>query len=411
MGTEQKKIARILVVEDDPTTLKIIRTILSNQPSFEILTATNGREGLAVAKAKKPDIIISDYSMPIMDGLELCAAIKNDEELSGIIFILLTAISETNKKIQSFDIGVDDYLVKPYNPSELISKIKAFLKIKFLQDQLRSEKANLAVLNDLLEKSMYDLSYLLLNIMELYIPEATKRGKQAAEIATSVARRLEIDELTIKDIEYAALLHEIGKLSIPKELIVRKYKTLSQQERDMVKQHPVLAQLSLSAAPKMKIPGNIIRHQFENYDGTGYPDRLIEAEIPMGSRILRLIVDFEDLITEPGIDGSIEKALEIMERGIRSKYQPQIFYFFAEAVSEIPEAALSSDSVKTTVFELKEGMVLARDMFTSAGIKLLPKGANIKQFMIDRIVTHNTRDPIAGGIFITKNSYISANPL
>jgi hypothetical protein len=161
----------------------------------------------------------------------------------------------------------------------------------------------------------------------------------------------------------------------------------------------------------MKIPGTIIRHQFENYDGTGYPDRLIEAEIPMGSRILRLIVDFEDIITEPEIDGSVEKAIEIMEKGIRSKYQPQVFYFFVECVSEIPEAALTSDSVKINVFELKEGMVLARDMFTSAGIKLLPKGANIQQFMIDRIITHNTRDPISGGISITKNSYMSANPL
>jgi response regulator RpfG family c-di-GMP phosphodiesterase len=411
MGTEQKKVARILVVEDDPTTLKIIKTILSNQPGFEILTATNGKEGFAVAKAKKPDIIISDYSMPIMDGLELCAAIKKDKELSSIIFILLTAISETNKKIQSFDIGVDDYLVKPYNPSELISKIKAFLKIKFLQDQLRSEKANLSVLNDLLEKSMYDLAYLVLNIMELYIPEATKRGKQAAEIAVSIAKRLDLDELAIKDIEYAALLHEIGKLSIPKELITRKYKSLSQQERDMVKQHPVLAQLSLSVAPKMRAPGTIIRHQFENYDGTGYPDRLVEAEIPMGSRILRVIVDFEDLITEPEIDGSVEKALGIMERGIRSKYQPQIFNFFVDCVSEIPEGALASDSVKVTIFDLKEGMMLARDVFTSAGIKLLPKGADIKLFMIDRIITHNTRDPISGGIFITKNSYMATNPL
>ena len=406
MQTEQQnKTARILIVEDDLTTLKIIKKILASQPSFEILSAVNGKEGLAVAKEKKPDIIISDYSMPIMDGFELCAAIKSDKELSGTIFILLTAISETNKKIQGFSVGADDYLVKPYNPSELISKIKAFLKIKFLQDQLKAEKANLAVLNELLERSMHDLSYLVLNIMELYIPEATKRGKQAAEIAIWIADKLELDEFSIKDIEYAALLHEIGKLSIPKELIIRTYKSLSQKERDMVKQHPVLAQLSLSATPKLRSSGIIIRHQFENYDGTGYPDRLVEAEIPIGSRILRLIVDFEDVIIE--VNGSVEKALEIMERGIRSKYQPQIFQFLSEYLSQVPGAALVSDSLKINIFELKQGMVLDRDLFTTAGIKLLPKGAYIKEFMIERIITHNTRDPISGGIYITKGSYLS----
>jgi response regulator RpfG family c-di-GMP phosphodiesterase len=407
MNTEQKtKLAKILVVEDDQTTLKIIKKILASQPAFEILSATNGQEGLAVAKKNKPDIVISDYSMPIMDGFELCAAIKNDKELSGIIFILLTAISETNKKIQGFDIGVDDYLVKPYNPSELISKIKAFLKIKFLQDQLKAEKNNLAILNQLLEKSMYDLSYLVLNIMELYIPEATKRGKQAAEIATWMAKKLELDELSVKDIEYAALLHEIGKLSIPKELITKSYKSLSEREQDMVKQHPVLAQLSLSGTPQLRPAGTIIRHQFENYDGTGYPDRLLETEIPLGSRILRLIVDFEDFINET--DNSVEKVLEIMERGVRTKYQPQMFQFLSEYLSEVPNAALANNTVKINLFELKEGMVLDRDLFTTAGIKLLPKSAIIKEFMIERIISHNTRDPIAGGIFVTKRSYLDS---
>ena len=394
------KPAKILVVEDDPTTLKIITKILSNQPGFEVIGATNGKEGLLLAKDTNPDIIISDYSMPVMDSFELCAAVKSDKDLESTIFILLTAISETDKKVQGFDIGVDDYLVKPYNPSELISKIKAFLKIKFLQDELKAEKANLATLNELLERSMFDLANLLLNLLELHIPEATKRGKRAGEIARWIAEKLELDPQSIKDIEYAALLHEIGKLSIPKDVLMKKSKDLSDKEREMVKQHPVLGQLVLSSAPKMRFPAMIIRHQLENYDGTGFPDRLVEAEIPIGSRILRVIVDFEDLIEEFG--GSVQKTLEFMEKGIRSKYQPQIYQLLTEYTSEIPEKLMVDDKIKITIFDLKEGMVLAHDLYTSAGIKLLPKGANIKEYMIEKIISHNSRDPIVGGVYVLK---------
>jgi len=394
------KIARILVVEDDPTTLKIIVKILSSQPGFEVLAAINGKDGLNVARETKPDIIISDYSMPIMDGFDLCAAVKSDKELSSAIFILLTAISETDKKIQGFDLGVDDYLVKPYNPSELISKIKAFLKIKFLQDELKAEKANLATLNELLERSMYDLANLLLNLLELHIPEASKRGKRAGEIAKWIAEKLDLDSQSVKDIEYAALLHEIGKLSIPKDALLKKFRDTTEKEREMIKQHPVLGQLCLSTAPKMRFPAMIIRHQLENYDGTGFPDRLVEAEIPIGSRILRIIVDFEDALDEVG--GSKEKALAILQKGIRAKYQPQIFQLLSEYVNEIPGAIIADDKIKITIFDLKEGMTLAHDLYTSAGIKLLPKGANIKEYMIEKIISHNSRDPIVGGVYVTK---------
>lgn len=395
------KPAKILVVEDDPTTLKIIVKILSSQPGFEVIAASNGKEGLRLAKDTNPDIIISDYSMPVMDGFELCAAVKSDKELESTIFILLTAISETDKKVQGFDLGVDDYLVKPYNPSELVSKIKAFLKIKFLQDELKAEKANLATLNELLERSMYDLANLLLNLLELHIPEATKRGKRAGDIAKWIAEKLELDPQSIKDIEYAALLHEIGKLSIPKDVLLKKSRDLSDKEREMIKQYPVLGQLVLSTAPKMRFPAMIIRHQLENYDGTGFPDRLVEAEIPIGSRILRVIVDFEDLVEEFG--GSIEKTLEHMQKGARSKYQPQILQLLTEYTTEIPGSLIVDDKIKITIFDLKEGMILAHDLYTSAGIKLLPKGANIKEYMIEKIISHNSRDPIVGGVYVLKS--------
>jgi response regulator RpfG family c-di-GMP phosphodiesterase len=395
------KTAKILVVEDDPTTLKIIVKILSIQPGFQIFTATNGREGLLSVRENNPDIIISDYSMPIMDGFEFCSAVKNNPEFSGIIFILLTAIYETEKKIKGFAIGADDYLVKPYNPNELVSKVKAFLKIKFLQDELKAEKATLGELNELLERSMFDLVNLLLNLLDLHIPDASKRGKRAAEIAKWVGERLEIDKQTLQDIEYAALLHEIGKLSIPKEVIMKKSRNLAEKEKDMIKQHPVVGQLCLSSAPKLRFAALIIRHQLENFDGTGSPDHLVEEEIPLGSRILRSIVDFEDFLDEGGT--TIQNAILYMQKGSRTRYDPKVVQLITSYVEETTSSLLVEDKQKITIFDLKDGMTLAQDLYTSAGIKLLPKGANIKEHMVDKIISHNSRDPIVGGVYVFRS--------
>jgi response regulator RpfG family c-di-GMP phosphodiesterase len=220
-------------------------------------------------------------------------------------------------------------------------------------------------------------------------------------LAKWVAERLELDKQTIQDIEYSALLHEIGKLSIPKEVISKKYKNMTEKERDMLKQHPIVGQLCLSSAPKLRMASMNIRHELENFDGTGTPDHLVENEIPIGSRILRAIIDYEDLIEE--YSNSIPAVITTMQRGVRTKYDPKILQMIINFTEESTNPLMAEDKQKINVFDLKDGMTLAQDLYTSAGIKLLPKGANIKEHMVEKIVSHNSRDPIVGGVYVFKS--------
>lgn len=117
---------KILTVDDDPDILDVLSLTLSEQ--YEVFQANNGKEGLKVLKQKNPDLIICDYMMPVMNGREFCKALKKDILLRHIPIIMLTGKGEVQDRIGGIEAGADDYIVKPFDPSELLARIKMILK-------------------------------------------------------------------------------------------------------------------------------------------------------------------------------------------------------------------------------------------------------------------------------------------
>lgn len=117
---------KILTIDDDPDILDVLALTLSEH--YEILQAQNGQEGLHLAQTKPPDLIICDYKMPVMDGRQFCQAIKRDILLQHIPVIMLTGKGEVKDKVGGIDAGADDYLVKPFEPQELLARIKMIVR-------------------------------------------------------------------------------------------------------------------------------------------------------------------------------------------------------------------------------------------------------------------------------------------
>jgi len=134
---------KILVVDDD----QYIRLILQKRftsKGYTVLVAEDGEQGLEVAKADPPDLIISDWMMPKMDGLEFCRLAKQDEKLRFTYFIILTARDTQDDKIEGIETGADDFVTKPFNDRELLTRVRAGLRINALQKeiaQLQHQKA------------------------------------------------------------------------------------------------------------------------------------------------------------------------------------------------------------------------------------------------------------------------------
>jgi len=127
--------ATVLVVDDDQTSLKIITKLL-DAAGHRVLTAKDGKEALTSLAEPLPDLIVSDWMMPEMSGLELCREVKSNDKTSWIYFILLTAKSETQNIVEGLDGGADEYLVKPFDHKELVARVRTGLRIRSLQKEL-----------------------------------------------------------------------------------------------------------------------------------------------------------------------------------------------------------------------------------------------------------------------------------
>ena len=132
---EEGSKATVLVVDDDQTSLKIITKLL-DAAGHRVLTAKDGKEALTSLTDSLPDLIVSDWMMPEMSGLELCREVKSNDRTTAIYFILLTAKSETQNIVEGLDQGADEYLVKPFDHKELVARVRTGLRIRSLQKEL-----------------------------------------------------------------------------------------------------------------------------------------------------------------------------------------------------------------------------------------------------------------------------------
>ncbi|MCX5815763.1 MAG: response regulator [Proteobacteria bacterium] len=384
----------ILIVDDSPSALKLLNALLSKDQTYQIYQAGNAEEGIEIARDIRPDIIISDYYMPGKDGLEFCREIKNDTELSNTIFILLTAETDVAKKIEGLEGGVDDYIEKTISTKVLLGKVKAFLKIKTLQNELMKEKQKLQVANEQLKKNFKELVVVLLKILEMQIPGAGNRADIARAIAKYIAGKLELDEEVKKNIVFGAVLHEIGKIGLPEKLIKSDLKGLEPHKIELYYRFPVIGSIIVSTFTGYSDAAYDVCHQCENFDGSGTPDGLMKDEITIGAKILRAII-FQEELFMMGL--SSQEVIEQIRSAMNTKLDPVISTYLVNYLME-NEKGFSISKNKIPIEELKAGMVLEEDLYSVSGIKILPKGVVLTERMVEIILERDIVDPIVGGV-------------
>jgi len=388
----------ILIVDDEKTAVNILKGILSKHNEYTLYEAYNATDGLMIAQKVKPDIIISDYYMPDKNGLEFCKDIRRNPELSSAIFILLTAETSVEKKIEGLETGVDDYIEKNVSLKVLEGKIKAFLKIKSLQNELLLEKEKLRNANEQLERNFKEIVYVLLKILEIIIPKAKMRSDNAKRIAQYISEKLGIDEDTKKKIIFGAQLHEIGKVGIPHKIISSSPKLLTQEELEAYNQYPIIGSVIVSSITGYEETAGYIYHQLENFDGSGKPDGLIKDQIPVGAKILRAITIIDELTME---NSSYEESIEAVRLSMNKKLDPVIASHLLNYLIE-NRSDKTREIINISVEALKPGMIVAEDVFSITGVKIIPKDITINERILNIILERHSVDPIIGGIYIYK---------
>lgn len=395
--------ARILIVDDDLATLNLFRTVLAREGGFEVHTATDGTAGFAMARVVKPDLILSDFTMPGMNGFELCSAVRGTSQLEGTMFVVITAVQNPRHKIDGLNLGVDDYLTKPIGTAELLAKARSALRLKSLNDALRREKDALAQLNQKVERSFDELVDILSHMVELQTPGAADRAVRLADGARVLGESVQASPAELGDISLAARLHEIGRI-----VRVRRASDPPAGEESLV-QLARCARFSaavMKRVAKLEGAAGIVSCLYENWDGSGHPYHARRAEIPLGSRILRVAIDFFELLD----NGDVDAALAEIASRAGTAYDPLVAARAEQLRDRLSGNNWRIESQRIPITELVQGMTIGEDLITEFGLKLVARDTTVTRSILDTILRRHADDPMVRGVVVKRSTGVPSKP-
>lgn len=351
MGYEKKGIhgSVILIVDDVETNRVILEEIIKDMDCRSVV-AENGIQALEQFQRFHPDLVLTDVSMPEMDGHELCRILKSNVQTRDVPVIFISAFGESEDVVKGFSLGGNDYIVKPFIPEVVQVRVKLHLSLHEAAREISENNRRLQVSVQeqvrQIEQERKNVLYALANMAaenSVYNPERIRRMKQncrmlAQSMQFSPLYSNCISDTYIDTIEVAAPLCDIGNIGIPR-YILQKESVLSEEERKIVQGHTEIGAKLLKDLyvtndfnDFIQLSIDVANYHHENWDGTGYPAQLKGQEIPLAAQILA-IVDVYCALTEkrPFRDElSKEEALQIMERESGKKFHPDIFQIFSK---------------------------------------------------------------------------------
>jgi putative two-component system response regulator len=276
----RRRVPRILVVDDNPDTMMLMRELLSGR-GYDVVAVGDAVQAEAEVRHQPPDLILSDVVMPFKSGYELCRDLKEDTSTRLIPFVLITGLSDREDKLKGIEAGADDFLNKPIFAEELFARVKSLLKLKDFTDELETAESVLCTLG---------------RSVESRDPYTEGHCERLAQHASSLGRHLGLDEDAITALRRGGFLHDLGKIAVPDD-ILKKGTNLTPDEWVIMKQHPATGENICKPLKSLRLVLPIIRHHHEHSDGSGYPDGLRNGEIPLLPRILQVVDVYDALRT------------------------------------------------------------------------------------------------------------------
>jgi len=352
--------AEILVVDDNEMNRDMLSRRLQKQ-GYEVINACDGREALACLKQIDVDLVLLDIQMPVMDGHETLAAMKNDPALRDIPVIVISAQNELESVVKCIEMGAEDYLNKPFNPVLLRARISASLEKKRLNDEAKRYKAQIEEHNTLLEgkviEQVRDITFAqhgaifaMSKLAESKDPETGAHLERMREYCRLLSLQLRrtavysdiVDEMFIENIYATSPLHDIGKVGVPDNILLKPGK-LDADEWVLMKTHTTIGADTLRAVDK-KHPGNgflrmgidIAEGHHEKWDGSGYPRGLKGDAIPLAARILALGDVYDALTSKRCYKDAFshDKSRGIILEGAGSHFDSKVVNAFLETEDE-----------------------------------------------------------------------------
>ncbi|TWT77128.1 Cyclic di-GMP phosphodiesterase response regulator RpfG [Posidoniimonas polymericola] len=321
---------QVLIAEDDRSSSIVLQGVLGAL-GYDVLAATDGQTAWELLRDNDCRIVISDWQMPRMDGLELCRRVRARDVGCYVYFILLTSRSGSHNLVEGLQAGADDFVTKPFDAEELRVRMKSAERVVSLESR------------DL-------IIFTLAKLAESRDPETGAHLERVREYVRILCKRLQddkacrgkIDQDFIQLMYLSSPLHDIGKVGIPDNVLLKPGR-LTDEEMDCMREHTVIGGTTLDAAlashPSasfLRVASEIAWTHHERYDGRGYPNGLAGKDIPLSGRIMALADVYDALTTKRVYKDAMshETAREILLEGRGTQFDPAVVDAFLAGESD-----------------------------------------------------------------------------
>lgn len=301
---------KILIVDDEPLNLKVLKQVL--QQNYRLSFAKNGPDALGLVKKEKPSLILLDVMMPGMTGFEVCRQLKNDSETQTIPVIFVTALTDEADEAEGFAAGGVDYINKPISPAIVRARVNTHLSLIHIDE---------------LKNTHLELIQRLGRAAEFKDNETGMHVIRMSHVSRQIALELGMNEEFAEQLLHAAPMHDIGKIGIPDNILLKPGK-LDDAELVAMRKHPQLGAdiLANSSSPLIKLAHSVALYHHEKWDGSGYPFGLQGGTIPIEARIVAVADVLDALLSKRPYKEAwpLEKAVEEIKSQSNRHFDPAV---------------------------------------------------------------------------------------
>ncbi len=350
----------VLIVDDTPDNITLLSALLKD--NYRIKIATNGIKALHIAATSPaPDLILLDVMMPEMDGYETCRRLKENPMTADIPVIFLTAKSQVSDEEMGLKLGAVDYISKPISPPIVLARVATQLHLvrarNLLQDQNKHLESLVLDRTRKLAKMQDAIIMAMASLAETRDNETGNHIRRTQNYVAALARQLKhlprfSVELTDENIELlykSAPLHDIGKVGIPDNILLKPGK-LTSEEFEVMKLHTNYGRETILSVERylgesnefLRFAREITYSHQEKWDGSGYPENLSGDAIPISARLMAVADVYDALISRRVYKPAFthEEAIDIMRKGRGTHFDPEIFDGFLKITDEFRQIAL-----------------------------------------------------------------------
>lgn len=361
------KECKLMVVDDEPTNVKIVRRLLELEGFSQFVTTTDGRKAMTLIRDEQPDCVLLDLMMPFVTGLDVLDEMRHDPATAHIPTIILTAVTDHKVRCEALQRGATDFLSKPVDPAELAPRVVNVLAAKAYQNQLvqysQSLEAAVRERTRLLEQAYREIGLVLARAAEYRDNDTGLHVVRVGRYARIIGEELGIVGDDADLLERAAQLHDVGKIGIPDSILLKPGR-LTDEEFDLMKRHcafgdrilqpysgdetqleigePPLSVANGGATPLLVLAHRIAMSHHEHWDGSGYPLGLQGETIPLEGRITAVADVFDALSSKRCYKESfpVDECFDTMAEKRGTQFDPRVLDAFLRRRDDVVDVLM-----------------------------------------------------------------------